>query len=54
MLITIPEATPEFLKLFDPEMSVAKREITGATGFKAVRSQLDFWRKRLSSEPQAR
>ena len=43
MQITIPEATAEFLTLFDPEMSVAKREITGGTGFNAVQSQLDYW-----------
>ena len=47
MQITIPEATAEFLKLFDPEESVGKREITGGTGYKAVASQLEYWKKQL-------
>ena len=47
MQITIPEATAEFLKLFDPEESVAKREIVGGTGYKAVASQLEYWKKQL-------
>ena len=45
---TIPEATPEFLTLFDPETSVAKRDITGATGFRQVEKQLTFWKERLA------
>ena len=44
---TIPEATPEFLTLFDPVASVAKRNITGGTGFEQVAKQLDFWKKSL-------
>ena len=44
MQITIPEATAEFLQLFDPEVSVGKREITGGTGYKAVASQLEYWK----------
>ena len=44
---TIPEATPEFLTLFDPEESVAKRNITGGTGFAQVARQLEFWKKNL-------
>jgi argininosuccinate lyase len=44
---TIPEATPEFLEMFSPESSVGKREITGGTGFNAVRSQIDFWKDQL-------
>jgi argininosuccinate lyase len=45
---TIPEATEEFLTLFSPENSVAKREITGATGPKAVAAQIEFWKKELA------
>ena len=45
---TIPEATEEFLALFSPESSVAKREITGATGPKAVAEQIEFWKKELA------
>ena len=45
---TIPEATAEFLTLFDPRNSVAKRAIPGATGFGPVRDQIDFWKKALS------
>jgi argininosuccinate lyase len=44
---TIPEATAEFLTLFDPEESVAKRNITGGTGFAQVAKQLEFWKKNL-------
>ena len=47
MQITIPEATEEFLQLFDPEVSVGKREIVGGTGYKAVASQLEFWQNKL-------
>ncbi len=45
---SIPEATAEFLMLFDPEASVAKRNITGATGFNQVAKQITFWQKRLA------
>ncbi|MCQ2353099.1 MAG: argininosuccinate lyase [Victivallaceae bacterium] len=44
---TIPEATEEFPALFDPRASVAKRDLTGGTGFKQVAKQLDFWQKEL-------
>ncbi len=44
MRISIPEATPEFLKLFDPAESIRKREIYGATGYNAVESQIKRWR----------
>lgn len=47
MRISIPEATPEFLKLFDPAESIRKREIPGATGFNTVRARIDYWRKKL-------
>ena len=45
---TIREPTPEFLQLFDPEQSVAKRDITGATGFDQVAKQIEFWKKTLA------
>jgi argininosuccinate lyase len=45
---TIPEATAEFLDLFSPESSVAKREITGATGPNEVAKQISFWKKQLA------
>jgi len=44
---TIPEATAEFLTLFDPRESVAKRRIPGATGFEPVANQVEFWKKQL-------
>ena len=47
MQITIPEATAEFLELFDPEISVAKREIVGGTGYGQVAGQLKFWSEKL-------
>ena len=48
MQITIPEATEEFLGLFDPDMSAGKRNLTGGTGFNAVADQLKFWQEKLS------
>lgn len=48
MRLTIPEATAEFAALFVPETSVAKRNITGATGFDQVQKQLGFWRAELA------
>ena len=47
MRLTIPEATPEFPAMFDPKASVAKRKVTGGTGFEPVASQLAFWKKQL-------
>ena len=47
MRVTIPEATEEFPRLFDPEESVRKRDVTGATGFEQVAKQIDFWKKEL-------
>ena len=44
---TIPEATEEFLNLFDPEASVAKRDLTGGTGFSQVARQISFWQSAL-------
>ena len=44
----IPEATEEFLTMFDPVKSVEKRAITGATGFGPVAEQVKFWQKQLS------
>jgi argininosuccinate lyase len=48
MRITIPEATEEFPCMFDPRASVAKRKVTGGTGFEPVAAQLKFWQERLS------
>ncbi len=45
---TIPEATADFLALFDPEQSVDKRNIIGATGFRQVETQLEYWKKVLA------
>jgi len=44
----IPTATADFLEMFKPEASVAKREIVGGTGYNAVASQLGFWRGKLA------
>jgi len=48
MKVSIPQADAAFLKAFDPIRSVSLREITGGTGFKAVASQIRFWKKRLA------
>lgn len=47
MRISIPEATEEFLTLFDPEKSVGAREIFGGTGYGEVARQIAFWREKL-------
>ena len=47
MRLTIPEADEPFLHLFSPEASVAKRNITGGTGYDAVAQQIAFWSKEL-------
>ena len=44
---TIPEADESFLTMFDPAASVAKRDLTGGTGFKQVAKQIEFWQKKL-------
>ena len=44
----IPEATEEFLAMFDPVMSVEKRALVGGTGFAPVAGQIKFWQKQLS------
>ena len=45
---SIPEATPEFLTLFDPRRSVEKRRIPGGTGSEPVAAQIEFWKKQLA------
>ncbi len=45
---TIPEADEACTKLFAPESSAAKREVFGAAGYNQVRSQVEFWKKRLA------
>ena len=47
MQISIPEATEEFLTLFDPDNSVAKRKLIGGTGFDPVADQIAYWQERL-------
>ena len=47
MQITIPEATAEFLTLFDAGSSVGKREVVGGTGFNEVRKQIAYWQEIL-------
>jgi argininosuccinate lyase len=49
MRLTMPEATDEFPSLFSPENSVAKRDITGGTGYRQVASQIEFWQRELGA-----
>jgi argininosuccinate lyase len=42
-----PEFAPDIVKRFDPEKSLARREITGAPGPKQVRRQIARWDKEL-------
>lgn len=48
MQISIPEAIQSCLELFSPEKSVAKREITGATGPNQVKKQIESWQTKLA------
>ena len=43
----IPEATEEFLSMFDPVKSVEKRALVGGTGFAPVAEQIKFWQNLL-------
>ncbi|MFA4943105.1 MAG: argininosuccinate lyase [Lentisphaeria bacterium] len=45
---SMPLATAECLKLFDPARSVAARDLTGGTAPAQVRRQLDFWQRELA------
>ena len=47
MKSVFPEADAEMLKVFSPERAVEKRDVYGATGFKQVASQVEFWKKEL-------
>ena len=44
---TIPEATEEFLQLFAPRASVAKRRLIGGTGFEPVSNMLKYLTAKL-------
>ncbi len=48
MQITIPEANEEFLTLFSPVSSVAKRQCFGGTAPSEVNKQIKFWQDRLA------
>lgn len=47
MRSVFPEADASMLSIFSPEKAVAGREVFGATGFRQVASQVDFWKKKL-------
>ncbi len=47
MRSVFPEADESMLSIFSPEKAVAGREVFGATGFRQVASQVDFWKKKL-------
>ena len=48
MKITIPEAKENYLSLFTPGQSVAKRTLTGGTAPSEVCSQISFWQEKLA------
>ncbi len=48
MLTVFPEADADMKNLFSAVNAVAGREIPGGTGFRAVRGQLDEWKRNLS------
>lgn len=43
----IPQATGDLLQIFDPQRSVAARDIVGGTAPRQVRRQIDRWKKSL-------
>lgn len=47
MKAVIPEADGKCLEMFSPEKSVSLKEITGGTGFREVRKQINYWKKKL-------
>lgn len=47
MRSVFPEADEDMLNVFSPESAVEKRDVFGATGYKQVETQLDFWKKHL-------
>ena len=49
MKSVIPEADEKTLTLFSPVRSVSRREIAGGTGFREVRRQIGFWKKKLGT-----
>ena len=46
---SIPEATLDFLELFSPENSIAKRNMHGATNTEQVKEQINFWKNKLGA-----
>ncbi len=48
---SLPLATAECRKLFDPKRSVAARDLTGGTAPVQVKKQLAAWRKKLAAKP---
>ena len=47
MKISIPQAKESFLKLFNPENSVVKRNLFGATAINQVKKQIIYWNNKL-------
>ena len=52
MKSVFPEADEEMLKLFSPERAVEKRDVFGATGYRQVEQQLEFWNRHLAEKPE--
>ena len=52
MRAMIPKADTECLNLFDPDRSVAARNITGGTAPAQVTRQLEFWKKNVQHRPR--
>ena len=51
MLSVIPEFDDSMRDVFQsPVTAVENRDIFGATGYKQVASQLEFWKKHLSED----
>jgi argininosuccinate lyase len=48
MMISVPEATEDFLKLFSSENSITKRNTLGATATAQVKKQIIYWENRLN------
>ena len=52
MKSVFPEADADMLEIFSPERAVEKRDVFGATGYRQVENQLDFWTEKLSGKEE--
>ncbi|MBO4632976.1 MAG: argininosuccinate lyase [Lentisphaeria bacterium] len=52
MKSVFPEADEKMLKLFSPEQAVEQRDVFGATGYRQVERQLEYWTEQLAAKEE--